>query len=184
MGAATVFQQAGNMAVERDDKKKIRMNFDLALAYFESVLGRPLEGVAPVSVSGWRVVQILWPLNAIFRPHIARIGTMKYRPAFEAEADKAIEAFVAKPEAAAWAGISPGAWRVLLERHQQMLVVAMANEAKGNPLTKLPQGLPGSAELPGVMLLFLHSMKLPWPPEDRSKLDLPDGPTPTSLRPH
>ena len=161
------------------------MNLNLALAFLEKALGRPLDGVEPVPVSGWRVVEILWPLNSIFKPGIERIKTVAYRPAFETEADKAIEAFAANPNAATWVNLSPGAWRVLLERHQQMLVVAMANEAAGNnSLTRLPFGLPKAAELPGVMLLFLHSMKLPYPPEDRSQLELPDGTAPESLRPN
>jgi hypothetical protein len=160
------------------------MELDQLERFLERTLGKTLDGVEEFSLSGWRAVQIFWPLNALFTPHIERIKTLKYRAIYEPEADKAIEAFVAKPVAETWATISPGTWRVLLERHQQMLTVALANEAAGNPLTSLPVGLPAPAELQALMLLFLHSMKLPWPPKDRSRLDLPNGPAPASLRPH
>ncbi len=53
---------------------------------------------------------------------------------------------------------------VLLERHKQMLVVAMANEAAGNPVTYLPSGLSPEQKCIALALLFLRGMTLPWPP--------------------
>lgn len=159
------------------------MSFDLATRFFERFLG-PLNDIQSVPVSGWRLVEILWPLNDLFRQYLSRIKIIRYESRFEPEADKAIERFSEKPDPAAWGDISPGAWRVLLERHMQITVVALANEKEGSPITVLPSGLPKDAELPGVMLLMLHQMKLPWPPEDRAGLELPEGPPPVSMKLH
>lgn len=104
-----------------------KKNINLAVAFFERVLDCPLDSVPPVAVEGERVAQILWPLNALFRPQFERICSLPYRPRFEREADQGIEAFAEKPEAETWASLSPGAWRVLLERHQQMIMVALLN---------------------------------------------------------
>jgi hypothetical protein len=156
-----------------------------ATKYFETVMGCSLDDVSAVPVSGWRVVEILWPLNAIFREHIHCIRSIKYRPEFEQEADKAIDLFAADPCAESWASVSPGAWRVLLERHMQIIMVAIANEAAGNAtITVLPSGLPEESELPGIMLVLLREMTLLWPPEDRSRLELSDIPPPESLTLH
>lgn len=157
-------------------------NLDLALEYFEAVLGQPIDTLRPEPVSGWDVVEALWPLNELFRPHLARIRSIRYDAAYEAAADDAIEAYVAAPKARTWRKLKPKTWRVLLERHQQMLTVALANELEGNrAITRLPHGLPELARLPGLMLLLLHGMTLPFPPEDRSALELPEGATPESL---
>ncbi len=161
-----------------------KKNLNPALAFFERMLGCPLDSVSPVGVDGGRVTQILWPLNAIFRPQFERIRSIPYRSRFEEEADQGIEVFAEKPEAATWATLSPGAWRVLLERHQQMIMVALLNTATPDPVTYLPRGLPTHAELPGVMLALLHRMKLPFPPADRSALEPPEGDPPVSLQSH
>lgn len=159
------------------------MKNKLAMAFFERFIGS-LDNVQPVPVSGWRLIEILWPMNAVFRPYLERIRSIEYSPHFEAEADKAIEMFAEDPRAETWNDVSPGAWRVLLERHQQMLTVAQANEMIGNIVTVLPAGIPKEAELPGVMLVLLHGMKLPFPLSDRSRLELPNIPPPESMMLH
>lgn len=75
-------------------------NVKLAYEYFERVIGRPLNQTPPVPVSGWEVVEIVWPLNEVFRPFLTRIRTIKYDHRFETFADEAIEQFVKsqKPE--------------------------------------------------------------------------------------
>ena len=157
---------------------------DTSTKYFEKVMGCSLDDLVPKPVSGWRVVEILWPLNDVFREHIHRIRSIKYRPEFEPEADKAIDLFAADPRAESWASVSPGAWRVLLERHMQMMQVAQANEVAGNDIiTVLPSGLPKICELSGIMLVLLREMSLPFPVIDRARLELPDGPPPVSLKP-
>jgi hypothetical protein len=160
----------------------MRPNLALACAYFEREIGKPLDEVPPIPLSGWDVVTALWPLNDVFRPHIARIRTVRYEARFEPDANAAIEAFAGAPVAETWSDLSAGTWRVLLERHQQMLVVAMANERAGNPVTVMPPGLSATARLAGAMLLLLHSMKLPFPLADRSQLELPEGSPPAPLR--
>lgn len=136
-----------------------------------------MDEVDGVNLSGWDVVELMWPLNDMFRARLMEIGPLRYDAAFEAEADEAIKAMADDP-VAPWAGLSPGAWRVLLERHQQLLTVAAANEAAGNPMIKLPAGLEEGDRRIALMLIFLLRMKLPSPPADRSRLQLPSKPPP------
>lgn len=158
------------------------MNIELAQAYFERVLG-PAASPRMVPLSPWEFVAILWPLNAVFRPHIHRIRTIRYRSKFEPRADEAIETFADQPDASTWEGLHAGTWRVLLERHQQAVEMALANDAASrNIMTYLPESVPANARLPGLMLLWLHSMELRWSPTDRASLELPEGDPPVSLR--
>lgn len=148
-------------------------------------MGRDLSTTQPKSLTGMQVIRALWPLNAVFRPHLARIRTVKYRSRCEVGADQAIKAFSVSPTAAAWENNTPGVWRVLLERHQQLLTVAALNHGQGNlQFTSLPDGLPDHAVMPGLMLLWLHSMKLPFPVEDRSALELSADSLESSLKLH
>ena len=156
----------------------------LAFQYFEEILGKPLDLIEPIPVTGWEVVETVWPLNEIFRPFLTRIRTVKYDERYEAAADAAIEKYVQSQSAKTWDDLPAEVWRVLLERHQQLIIVALANEKEGNPVTILPSGLPASARLGGIMLLLLHGMKLPWPAEDRSQFEFPEGGSPSSLTQH
>lgn len=158
-------------------------DFDLFSAFAEKVLGKPLDSVKPQHLSGWQVVEALWPLNERFRPAVARIRTLPYEAAFEAEADAAI-ALLAENINASWEAVSAGAWRVLLERQQQALVVALANEAAGNPLMPIPPGFSADQRTVAATLFLLHGMKLPFPVVDRSGFVVPVGSAPESLRLH
>lgn len=153
-------------------------NVELAKAYFESVLDKPLSQMQFDQLGGMRVLEILWPVNDILRPRLYEIRSLPYSKHLTAEADEAIEAFSVRPVAQTWQDLDPGVWRVLLERHHQMLMVAATNEVQGFPLTSIPGDLPQNAVLPAVMLLLLHSMRLPWPPGDRTEFELPldEGP--------
>lgn len=158
-------------------------NVALAQGFFESVMG-PLDEIAPQPLSGWEYVEHIWPLNDVFRPHIERIRSVRYRPRYESGADRAVEAFVERPVSETWHDLNAGVWRVLLERHMQMLTVALTNDANGNEhFTFIPAGLPKPCVMPGLMLLWLHSTELPSPPKDRSTLELPAGAPPAPIRP-
>ena len=159
-------------------------NIQLATDYFETIMGKPLDALRPVQLSGWQVVDILWPLNEVFRSVIHRIRTIKYDKRFESDADQAIETFVRSGDVGVWQDLPGETWRVLLERHAQIVTVALANEMQHNSVTVLPEGLPVHAQLCGIMLLLLHSMTLPFPIEDRSLYELPEGGPPSSLKLH
>jgi hypothetical protein len=160
-----------------------RKGFDLAIAYAERLLGESLAETPPVQLSGWEVVSIVWPLNDVFRPHMVRIKTVRYEARYEREADKAIESFAGHPVADAWLPLSAGAWRVLLERHMQTIMLATLNQAASNSVAIMPQRLPDSGKLPWIMLSLLHSMTLPFPIEDRSSCVIPFGVAPGPMRP-
>lgn len=156
---------------------------ELIRAYVQSVAGRPLDSFKPAPFSGWQVVEALWPLNERFRPHLAPIRTITYDRLFEGEADLAVEALVLRGDD--WASISPRAWRVLLERQQQLLTVALMLERSGQPMTRVPAELAAGYQSTVAIADVLHGTKLPMPPADRSGFDLPEGAlAESSLRRH
>lgn len=157
---------------------------DLFRAFVLQELGVPLDDTKPAWLSGGDVTAALWALNDRFRPNLHQIASLPYQAEFEAEADAAIEAMVFNRLGADWSGVSANAMRVLLERQQQGIVVAMANEAVGNPLMAVPAGLPSSANIDAVMLVLLHGMKLPFPARDRAGFEIPVGTSAASLRRH
>lgn len=160
------------------------MDAGLLTLLLERDLGLSLDEATPGAVSGWNAVEILWPLNEVFRPRLPHICTVAYRPQFETEADDAIKSAAFAGNCDGWEGLSAGAWRVLLERYLQAQTVALANEAAGNHLMVLPLGLSARGQRGAVMLYLLHGMTLPWAPSDRSSLELPQGPPVASMRLH
>ncbi|MAZ33420.1 MAG: hypothetical protein CMO06_09775 [Thalassospira sp.] len=147
-----------------------------------SATGKPLSETPPKRVEFWTVVEGLWSLNEIFRPHFEAIRTIRYRARSEGAADDAILAFVnSGPDA--WEDIPQGAWRVLLERHTQMILVACANQA-AQQTTVIPASLRDDQLTPYLMLFWLLRMKLPFPAEDRSDYDLPASMLDLPLRQH
>lgn len=148
------------------------------------VTGVPLRSQRPVYLSGLQVVEALWPLNEVFRPKLAMIRGLAYDPLFERAADDAIASRALAIPGEEWESLPAGAWRVLLERQQQAIVVALANEKAGNPLMPVPEGFPESARTAAAMLFLLHQMKLPFPVADRSDMTLPAGSAQASLRQH
>lgn len=155
---------------------------DLFLVYLQSRLDRPLDQAPPVYLSGWQVVEALWPLHERFSGNHAQIAALSYDPAFEPEADEAIEAFVFERNGAGWENLSAQAWRVLLERQIQGIMLASVNEMEGNPVMPLPSGFPADGHTAAAMLFLLHRMRLPFPVADQSGYAVPRGGPPASLR--
>lgn len=158
-------------------------DFDPFQDFLERGLGIDLDTVQPIQLSGWQCVEALWPFNDLFRPAIARIRSLAYDPSFETEADAALELLGADTNAS-WGNLSAGAWRVLLERQQQAILLALANELSGNPVMPIPPRLSPEQTTTAVALFLLHGMKLPWPPSDRSGFEVPSGSALATLRPH
>lgn len=185
--AASEAEQARVLSSYRKPKGKdsgMAKNFDLMTAFVERTLGRPIGATRPVKLSGADTAAALWELNDLFRTNLAQLRTLAYDPAFEAETDVVIEAVVMRYPGATWSALSAGAWRVLLERHQQALVVALANEAAGNPVMSIPEGFPESARTGAAVLFLLHGMTLPFPAADRSGFEVPEGALPATLSRH
>lgn len=160
-------------------------NFELFDAFAKKILGKPLSSVKPQWLTGWQVIEALWLLNDVFRPLMARLQTVEYNMEHEADADAAIALLANNINA--WSDIefSAGVLRVLLERHLQMLVVAGANEIAGNiRFMPIPPGFTQSQITVAAMLFFLHGMKLPQLPADRSGFEIPAGSAQESLRLH
>ena len=139
--------------------------FEPAMRFFRRCLGDDWEAKAsPQRVTGQGVTELLWPLNAVFRRRLAELERLKYEARFESAADSAIDDIAAAMDLDTIDAAPAGVVRVLLERHRQMLVVAMANEKAGNPVTTLPSGLSREQQTVAVMLTLLRGMTLPWPP--------------------
>lgn len=141
----------------------------LLMAYISASLNKmPNEWGSPRWLSGLDVVSALWPMNDLFRPHLADVGQLPYEPHYEADADKAIEGFISGG-VSAWSELPAVVWRVLMERHLQALVVASANEAAGNSnFMAVPEDLPESSIPNAAMIYMLHGMTLPYPVKPRS----------------
>jgi hypothetical protein len=153
----------------------------LLMAYIAATLNKmPDEWGRPRRLSGMEVVEALWPLNDLFRPHLGDVGMLPYEPQYEAGADSAIEGFVVHG-VSAWAELPAGVWRVLMERHLQGLVVASVNEAAGNSaFMSVPVDLPDASIPNAAMIYMLHGMKLPYPVKKRSADGFPQPDAPVS----
>ena len=156
---------------------------ELIRAYVQQTTGNPLESFRPAPYSGWQVAQALWPLNDRFRANLPQIRTITYDPMFEPDADLAVEALVLQGDD--WSSISPRAWRVLLERQQQLLTVALMLDRSGQPMTRVPAQLAAGHQATVAIADVLHGAKLPMPAADRTGFELPSGALPeSSLRRH
>ena len=82
------------------------MGQNIAIAFFEKFIGN-IDNAEPIPVTGWRMVEILWPLNDIFRPYLERIRSIKYDTKFETDADRAVERFAENPVSETWDDLSP-----------------------------------------------------------------------------
>ena len=143
----------------------------------------PLEEAEAIPLSPSGLIEIFWLLNEVFRPVHARVRSLPYRTMFEAGAEEAIVRFAWNPTPEAWGDLKPGVWRVLLERHEQMLMVCMGNAAEGEPrMTFIPKELPDSDRLPAQMLEWHLRMSLPWRPQDRSRDEARGAASAPSLR--
>lgn len=136
--------------------------------YFEQKCGVPLNSLQPRQVSGESLVEALWPLNEYFRPNIEQVRALRYGERFASSADKAIERFVTTGQ---WGVVSIEAWRVLLERQQQAIIMGMMRGS--GPMMSVPAPFPDLDLLVPAMLFLLHGMKLPFPIEDRAGMTLP-----------
>lgn len=150
------------------------MDRKLLFKYNEKVLGPDWQKRSPVRLSGWDVVEALHPLNEHFRPHYVEFKALPYNAKYEAQADAAQCRFVFEGR---WGPVSAETWRVILERHLQSLLVALANEMEGNPFMPVPEGLPKEARTGAAILFLLQKMKLPFPAADRSGFE-PDAARP------
>ena len=152
--------------------------------YFDQHLDEEWRQGPFTRLDGMEVVEVLWPLNYLFRPHLALVTSLPYVPRLEKAADAAIEAYVFGGD---WTTSDPPAnvWRVLLERHIQAQMVALANYSQGQrEVMPLPLALPEAARLRAAMLFFHYAMKLPFPVTDRTKHTWPETGFPGSLSRH
>lgn len=136
-----------------------------------SELGSPLANSQPVSLGGYDTLECLWPLNERFKPRMAQIKTISYKKQFEKAADDAIEAFLTKDDD--WSELPLVIWRVLIERHQQSILLCIANAvAENSGVMPLPLGLSEAARTKFAVAFLWYAMKLPYKVTDESQLDI------------
>jgi len=146
------------------------MPFPEADSFFHSVLSGFDADAPAVGISPARYIQLMWEWNAVFKGKAARLAALGYDPLFEEHADKALLRLTAADPSKAWKRCSTGCWRVLYERHVQMLMLAMTKEAeRATFLTHLPAGLDEERQRTGLALICMLRMKLPWAPAMRSE---------------
>ncbi|PPD34189.1 MAG: hypothetical protein CTY19_04860 [Methylomonas sp.] len=162
--------------------KQTQKSFELLMAFIAATLNKmPDEWGKARELSGMDAINVLWPLNDIFRPHMPEIVALPYDKTLETEADLAIEAFIGGEGESAWERLSLGVWRVLVERHTQALVVARTNEAAGNSVMTIPEDLPEHAWLCATMLYLMYQMELPYPVKPLSLTGFPAVGVPAPL---
>lgn len=151
--------------------------FTLQKLLVQHALGRPLETMLPVRMSVDQVTEALWPLNDRFRPHMAQIQSLAYDKTLEGAADIAIEQLVLVD--ADWSAERPGVWRVLLERHLQVLQLCALKAAEAGswaaPLMSVPDPASPALRAKLAVAFFLHSTPLPFAVADRADAQLPQG---------
>ena len=139
--------------------------------FCNSELNQPLESSQFVSLGGYDTLECLWPLNERFKPRMEQIKTISYRKQFEKAADDAIADFLMKDDH--WSELPLVVWRVLIERHQQSILLCITNAVAGNSgLIHIPVGLSQTARTKFAVAFLWYAMKLPYKVTDESQLDI------------
>ncbi|HGA8628018.1 TPA: hypothetical protein ACITOM_000086 [Salmonella enterica subsp. enterica serovar Mississippi] len=137
----------------------------------QTELGLPLESLKPVPLGGYETLECLWPLNERFRPRMEQIKTISYRKQFEKAADAAIESYLTKDDD--WSGLPLVVWRVLIERHQQAIIMCITNALSENAgFMPVPVGLSQTARTKFAVAFLWYAMKLPYKVTDESQFDI------------
>jgi hypothetical protein len=144
---------------------------DLLRQYMEAVIGHRLEESNLVYLTGDEVVESLFVLIERFTKNITQIRSIPYNAQFEQEADVAIAAEIQQNKD--WSQVSAEAWRVLLERLTQAIMVAQLNQLHQKPLMPIPEDLPAGAWTSASMIFLMHKMKLPFPVTNKSGFAFP-----------
>ena len=87
-----------------------------------------------------------------------------------------------------WSAEPPGVWRVLLERHMQVLQLLALKAAEAGswsaPFMSVPEPAAPALRSKLAIVFLLHSTLLPFPIVERSGAELPGGAAPSSLTRH
>ncbi|BBR06991.1 TPA: hypothetical protein ACYFH0_001898 [Klebsiella pneumoniae] len=146
-------------------------HFALLDALCRHELQNPLQSCQPESIDADTALEYIWPLQDRFRKRLHQLKTVRYRPQYEREADKAIRDYVLND--ASWDDIPLVVLRVLLERYQQSIILCVANTLdKSRPLMHIPANLSPHAKTKFAVAFWLYLMKLPYEVTDESALDI------------
>jgi len=143
-------------------------NFELLRAFVLQKTGKHIDEAQPIMLNGRQVLEVLWPMNELFSTRIHQINSLAYDAHFEVEADEAIRSLVF--DGKAWDNVSAQAWRVLLERHIQSMMLALSNEMHGNDqFVPFPNTLSDAQMLSVVQIFLMYQMTLPFPLSEQSE---------------
>jgi hypothetical protein len=121
------------------------------------------------------------PVFALMAQRFDVIRATPYSEDFDEEADGALAALAITDSFESWEDITAGAWRVLLDRMRQAIIVIEAAGMSGEPvIDTLPRGLPREARRQALVLkwLLVHSRSI-----DRKLLPLSEPPALPSFPP-
>ncbi|QHJ80034.1 MAG: hypothetical protein [Caudoviricetes sp.] len=137
----------------------------------EIELNQPMASLQPISLGGYDTLECLWSLNERFKPRMEQIKTVSYRKQFEKDADNAIEEFLMKNDD--WSELPLVVWRVLIERHQQAIILCLTNAlAENTTVMHIPMGLSESARTKFAVAYLWYAMKLPYKVTDTAQFDI------------
>ncbi|ECI5214684.1 hypothetical protein DUQ17_22305 [Salmonella enterica subsp. diarizonae] len=137
----------------------------------QTELALPLVSLKSVPLGGYETLECLWPMNDRFRPRMEQIKTISYRKQFEKAADEAIGSYLTKDDD--WSGLPLVVWRVLIERHQQAILMCVTNAlAENSGVMPIPAGLSESARTKFAVAFLWYAMKLPYKLTDTAQLDI------------
>ena len=129
---------------------------EIWLWYCSERLGQPSRLPDPVALSPWDGLELFLTFHPMFLARIEAIAATPYLRRFDGEADEGLAQLARFDGFDAWDGMSAGAWRVLYERLAYAEVVALTNEAAGNPvIAHLPAGLDVQSRARALLLQFL-----------------------------
>ncbi|MEI6334387.1 MAG: hypothetical protein WCS87_07495 [Methylococcaceae bacterium] len=158
------------------------MRSNLLRQLIEKAIGHSIEQSNLVYLTGDEVVESLFVLIDRFTKNITQIRSIPYNSLFEKEADAAIEGEILHNKD--WSRVSAEAWRVLLERLTQAILVAQMNQLHQNPLIPIPEDLSPDTWTSVAMIFLMYDMTLPYPLTDKSDFSFPAHALPGSLKRH
>lgn len=120
-----------------------------------------------VTLTFGEIVERLWLLNDLLRPRLPEIEDLPYDPAFERVLDDAIGAFFAGKNEKIWDELPAMAWRVLLERQTQAIILGELH--KNEVFASVPPSVVRKGLELHLALFALREMKLPLPIRGKSR---------------
>ncbi len=151
---------------------------------FKEYITREIPHIALIQPEGhmepWDLVKYCWYFMELAQKQPKEIADLPYDKNFEKEFDDALVKYAFENDEN-WDNLSKGAWRVLIERMAQAILVALANEYQGEKLMPMPPFPSEEQTKKASFLFYMHEMKYPFEIENRSDFEFPGDPLSSSF---